>query len=378
MKHSQLILGMIYLFFMTPLQSSVGEVEKFNTYIKQSISDANIAGMAVAIVSGDSIIFTQGYGYSDIQTKEPFTPETVMNIASISKTFVGVALMHLVEKGLIGLDDDVNNFLPFKVLNPHLPESIITARHLMSHSSGIKDDQKVYLPSYHYGGDSPTPLGEFLADYLSPDGTHYSKKNFTKSKPGKKFVYSNIGAGLAGYIIERVSGKPLNVFTREIIFKPLGMNNTYWFLSEMDREKHSRLYESKKNNTLLDNIDLYGLTTYPDGGVRTTVADLSRYLLCIMNKGLYKGTRILKEETVSEMLTPDYIDSYTKFWGVGDQIGHGGGDPGVSTGMYYSPKDKLGIIFFINTSSHGRFAKKEKKIFEFGQRLILAGKKTND
>jgi len=378
MKHAHLILGIIYLSFMAPLQSSDGELEKFNNYINQSISDANIAGMAVAIVSGDSIIFTQGYGYSDIQTKEPFTPNTVINIASISKTFVGVALMNLVENGLISLDEDVNTFLPFKVQNPHLPESIITLRHLMSHSSGIKDDQKVYLPSYHYGGDSPVPLGEFLADYLSPNGTHYSKNNFTRSKPGGKFVYSNIGAGLAGYIVERVSGKPLNIFTREIIFKPLGMNNTCWFLSEMDRAKHSRLYESKKNNTLLDNIELYGLTTYPDGGVRTTVADLSRYLLCIMNKGLYKGTRILKEETVSEMLTPDYIDSYTKFWGIGDQVGHGGGDPGVSTGMYYSPKNKLGIIFFINTSSHGRFEKKEKKIFKFGQRLILAGKKTNN
>ena len=378
MKHAHLILGMVYLSFMAPLKSSDGELEKFNNYINQSISDANIAGMAVAIVSGDSIIFTQGYGYSDIQTKEPFTPNTVINIASISKTFVGVALMNLVENGLISLDEDVNTFLPFKVQNPHLPESIITPLHLMSHSSGIQDNQKVYLPSYHYGGDSPIPLGEFLADYLSPDGTHYSKKNFTKSNPGGNFVYSNIGAGLAGYIVERVSGNPLNVFTRDVIFKPLKMNNTCWFLSEMYRSKHTRLYESEKKHTQLKRVDLYGLTTYPDGGVRTTVTDLSYYLLCIMNKGLYKDTRILKEETVSEMLTPDYIDSYTKFWGVGDQIGHGGGDPGVSTGMYYSPKDKLGIIFFINTSSHGRFAKKEKKIFKFGQRLILAGNKTND
>jgi len=378
MKRSPFLFAAILSIYLTPVQSSNGDIQEFNDYINTSISKANIAGMSIAIVSGDSILFTQGYGYSDIETKEPFTPHTVMNIASISKTFVGVALMHLVEKGLIGLDDDVNNFLPFKVLNPHLPESIITPRHLMSHSSGIKDDQKVYLPSYHYGGDSPIPLGEFLADYLSPDGTHYSKKNFTKSKPGGEFVYSNIGAGLAGYIVERVSGKPLNVFTSEIIFKPLGMNNTCWFLSEMDHEKHSRLYESKKNNTLLDNIDLYGLTTYPDGGVRTTVTDLSYYLLCIMNKGLYKDTQILKEETVTEMLTPDYIDSYTKFWGVGDQVGHGGGDPGVSTGMYYSPKNKLGIIFFINTSSHGSFTKKEKKLFEFGQRLLMAGENTNN
>ena len=226
MKLSPFLFAAILSICLTPVQSSNGDIQEFNDYINTSISKANIAGMCIAIVSGDSILFTQGYGYSNIQTKEPFTSETVMNIASISKTFVGVALMHLVEKGMIDLDDDVNNFLPFKVLNPYLPESIITPRHLMSHSSGIKDDQKVYLPSYHYGGDSPIHLGKFLADYLSPNGTHYSKKNFTKSRPGKKFVYSNIGAGLAGYIVECVSGKPLNIFTREIIFKPLGMNNS--------------------------------------------------------------------------------------------------------------------------------------------------------
>ena len=356
---------------MAPLQSSNEEMKKFNTYINKAISDANIAGMAIAIVSGDSIIFTQGYGYSDIQTKEPFTPNTVINIASISKTFVGVALMNLVENGLISLDEDVNTFLPFKVQNPYLPESIITPRHLMSHSSGIQDNQKVYLPSYHYGGDSPILLSEFLANYLSPDGTHYSKKNFTKSNPGGNFVYSNIGAGLAGYIVERVSGKPLHIFTRDVIFKPLGMNNTCWFMSEMDLSKHTRLYESEKKHTQLKRVDLYGLTTYPDGGVRTTVTDLSYYLLCIMNKGLYKDMRILKEENVVDMLTPDYIDSYTKFWGIGDQIGHGGGDPGVSTGMYYLPNEKLGIIYFINTSSYRGFKKKEEKIFEFGKRLLL-------
>ena len=378
MKRSPFLFAAILSIYLTPVQSSNGDIQEFNDYINKSISKANIAGMGIAIVSGDSILFTQGYGYSDIETKLPFTPHTVMNIASISKTFVGVAIMHLVEQGLISLDDNVNSFLPFKVSNPFSPESVITLRHLMSHTSGIQDRQKIYLNTYHYGGDAPTPLGEFLEDYLSQGGEHYSKKNFIKSEPGKKFVYSNIGAGLAGYIVERVSGKPLNIFTREIIFKPLNMNNTCWFISDMARSKHTRLYESKKNNTILENIELYGLTTYPDGGVRTTVTDLSHYLLCIMNKGLYKGTRILKEATVAEMLTPDYVDSYTKFWGIGDQIGHGGGDPGVSTGMYYSPIEKLGIIFFINTSSHGRFHKKEKKLYEFGKRLLMAGVKTNN
>ena len=90
----------------------------------------------------------------------------------------------------------------------------------------------------------------------------------------------------------------------------------------MEISKHSKLYESTENNTVLKEIQLYGLTTYPDGGVRTTITDLSYYLLCIMNNGSYRGKRILKETSIVDMLTPDYIDSYTKFWGKGEEIEH--------------------------------------------------------
>ncbi len=145
MKHSPFLLAAIFSLYNTLAKSSDGIIKEFNDYINQSISDANIAGMAVAIVSGDSILFSQGYGYVDIQTKEPFTPHTVMNIASITKTFVGVSVMHLVEKGVTNLDDDVNHILPFNVQNPNSPESVITLRHIMSHMSGIRDNLNVYL-----------------------------------------------------------------------------------------------------------------------------------------------------------------------------------------------------------------------------------------
>ena len=161
-----LVLLMIIWSTLTFVQGTEIDSKEFDTYINRAISDAGIAGMGIAIVSDDSIIFTNGYGYADIQNKLPFTPNTVMNIASISKTFVGVAIMHAVENNLLNLDDDVNNILPFTVLNPNSPESIITLRHLMSHMSGIQDENTVYGASYHYGGDSPTPLGEFLEDYL--------------------------------------------------------------------------------------------------------------------------------------------------------------------------------------------------------------------
>ena len=362
------------LFFLVPtiiwgtftfLQGSELDTAEFDTYINRAISDAGIAGMGISIVSNDSIVFTNGYGYADIENKIPFTSNTVMNIASISKTLVGVTIMHAIENNLLNLDDDVNDILPFTVINPKSPESVITLRHLMSHMSGIHDDNIIYENSYHYGGDSPTPLREFLEDYLSPKGKYYSEDNFTDNKPGEEFEYSNIGAGLAGYIVEVATGKPLSEVTKEIIFKPLGMINTCWFLSEMELSKHSKLYESTEDNTVLKQIQLYGLTTYPDGGVRTTITDLSHYLMCIMNNGSYKGVQILKESSIVDMLSPDYIDSYTKFWGIGEEIGHGGGDPGVSTRMFFDPKNKRGIIIFINTSSYGNFEKTEKRIYEF-------------
>ena len=150
MKKLSLALCMVIMGNTPLLKCSVINKE-FDAYIRQAISDAGIAGMGIAIVSGDSIVFNKGYGHADIKNSRPFTPHTVMNIASISKTFIGVAIMQAVEDNLIDLDDDVNKILPFQVVNPNLPESIITLRHLMRHMSGIRDEKTTYFNSYHYG-----------------------------------------------------------------------------------------------------------------------------------------------------------------------------------------------------------------------------------
>ena len=155
-----------------------------------------------------------------------------MNIASISKTTIGVSITHLAEKGLINLDEDVNNFIPFRIENPHSNQSIITLRNLMSHCSGIIDRKEIYLSEYHYDQDSPTELGYFLENYLSKNGEYYSNKNFSKQKSGEEFLYSNIGSSLAAYVVKIISGKPFNIFTKELIFDNIQMPSTYWFLSD--------------------------------------------------------------------------------------------------------------------------------------------------
>src|SRR5205085_7400589 len=144
----------------------------------------------------------KGYGYADVATRKPFTPDTVMNIGSISKTVTGVALMRAVQEGKLSLDADINRYLPFKVANPHHPGEPITLRQLATHTSGISDRWEVYKDTYFYGGEPDETLGDFLRAYFTPGGKHYATDNFLEAKPGTQREYSNIGAGLAGYIVE--------------------------------------------------------------------------------------------------------------------------------------------------------------------------------
>ena len=165
-----------------------------------------------------------------------------MNIASISKTTIVESVNYLALTGLISLINDLINFNPFRIKSPHAKKSTIILRNLMSHCSGIVDQQEIYLSEYHYGQDSPVELGYFLENYLSKNGNYYSNQNFSKQKLREEFLYSNISSALAAYVVKIISGKPYNVFTKEIIFNNIQMPNTYWFLSDKKHSRHAKLY----------------------------------------------------------------------------------------------------------------------------------------
>jgi CubicO group peptidase (beta-lactamase class C family) len=287
-----------------------------------------------------------------------------MNIASISKPFTGVAMMRAVQEGKLSLDEDINSYLPFRVVNPHHPTEKITLWHLATHTSGIADRDEVYSRAYHFGGDSPESLGRFIEQYFRPDGTSYSRDNFIDAKPGALREYSNIGAALAGYIVERAVGEPLNVYTRKHVFTPLGMKNSGWFLSEVDVAKHSTLFASQDGFPIP--IQHYGLTTYPDGGVRTSVADLSTFFVALLNGGESRGARILDSKTAAEMTRFQFTDANRPtnfpaadgnsglFWRTkynGTRVGHGGNDPGVKADMLAVPSGEIGVVLLVNTST---------------------------
>jgi len=347
--------------------------------IEKQMTTGGMVGVGAAIIVDRKIVWLKGYGFADRELAIAFTPDTVMNIGSISKTITGAALMHAVQEGKLSLDANINTYLPFKVINPHHPDDPITLRQLATHTSGITDRPSIYQGTYYFSGAAPEALGVSLKSYFRPNGKYYSDDNFLKTRPGTHREYSNIGAGLAGYVVELAVGERLSAYTRRHIFAPLAMGNSAWFLSEIPPAKHAQLYVAQG---LSIPIALYELTTYPDGGVRTSVSDLARFFAALLNEGEYQGARILEKQWAREMLRFQYTDANKPanvnirgedsvnsgiFWATKfdvTRIGHNGSDPGVRTMMLANPDKEIGVILFSNTSMHDEESGAYFKIFD--------------
>jgi len=377
------------VFLLTACNKEIPPVSSKDDFIlsaAQMVEESDAAGVAVAIVRADGRIWAHGFGYADLANKKPMTKDTVISIGSITKTITGVAVMQAVEQGLIDLDGDINDYLPFKVVNPKQQGHIITPRHILTHTTGIVDYDPVYESAavYHFGGDNPIALKDFLKSYLVPGGEYYSaSNNFTDTAPGDRYSYSNIVYGLAGLMVETVTGQAFSQYTRDKILKPLGMLNSGWKYHDINDQTLGQQYglandiddERIMTGEVLKDLKAfkrYGLTTYPDGGLRTSVVQLSRFLAAIMNNGSLQGNRILKEETLATMLTPESFGhtriadlpkpiigqaltfrhlSYKNNGAPGVLTGHTGGDPGTNTFMYFDPDRKIGVITFTNSDT---------------------------
>jgi len=360
------ILFAICLLSCLSSQANAVDVEKE----ARQLLKAGAAGFSMALIDKDGIYWSESRGFSDIVAQRPMSVDTIMNVASISKTLTGTSLMILVEQGKLDLDRDVNDYLPFKVENPHHPGTAITVRQLLTHTSSIADRDELYYSEtvYFPGADNPTSLGEFVQEYLSSSGMFFEPANFAPYPPGSERQYSNIAYGLAGYLVEVLSEQPLNRFSADEIFQPLKMLSTGWMLAEVDTEKHSQLYEWGENGHIA--VEWYGLATWPDGGVRTSVRDLSRFIAAMINAGEYAGTRILGRDSLDAMFQPQFAEgqvlnsvveddshrqaitwSYSNDIAGDTVVGHGGGDPGVTTHAYFYPATGGGAILLVNTSS---------------------------
>ena len=365
----------------------------------QGIADSSlIPGFAVSLIQNDKILFSKGFGYSNLKNKAPFTLQTINSVASISKTFIGLAILKLVDEGKLNLDEPINSILPYKIINPFHPDKEITVRHLVTHTSSIAQEFDpeevgestiVLIDSFKANSETPANLKKEIAYYMlgkyisidqhirkftQPSGNWYSRDNFLKYPPGSKFNYTNLGALIAARIVEIKSGLSFDEYTRHQIFEPLNMTNTAWHYKELDSALFTTLYttdDRKKPIKVLEHPQ-YAMTDYPVGGLRTNVEDLTKYLVEII-KGYNGKGKLLTPESYQVLLNPqladscfenrnDYVfnDQYNMgvFWSVsapGYRM-HNGGTIGVYSFIYFNPKTGMGALAFCNLP-HNDFGK---------------------
>jgi len=272
-------------------------IEQADATINNILKKERLMGVSVAVVKNDKLVFSKGYGLANQETKQPATNESIFLIASISKTITGMAVMQLAEQGKLGLDTDINQYLPFKLTNPKNPNAIITCRHLMTHTATIVDAyyEQVANPAlYTFGGDPTLSLADFARAFFTPGGTYYSPNTFGSGSPGGRYEYTNLGIALLGYIVEAVARKPFDQYTNEMIFRPLGMTKTSWRLRGLPAAELAMPYTDGNKP-----YGHYTFADYPNGGLRTTVNDLSKFLRAVMLGGAFEGRRVLSAGSVA-------------------------------------------------------------------------------
>ena len=341
----------------------------FDVKIKSLMFLGSYPSLSIYAIEDDAVSWSKFYGYSDVYNKIKPDKNTVYIIGSISKTITAVAIMQLYEQGLFDIDDDINNYLPFSLRNPNFPDVPITFRMLLSHRSSIYDyhlyskQGKIELA---YCFPMIEHLCELLNEFIIPDGRWYHPECWLDSKPGETIVYSSFGIMVLSYLVEQISGKCIEEYCKINIFEPLNMNNTFF---------HPCINNTK--NIAIPYIRLFRvyipLPQYDPkclcsiGGIHTSIEDLSHYLIALMNNGVYKGNRVLKESSVNEMINTIYPEEVFSeyfphvyglvFWETekfGEKlIGHGGGAPGYLCDMYMNTSSKRGFIMFSNHCNPG-------------------------
>ncbi len=273
--------------------------------MKSYVDQGTAAGFVTIVVRHGHVASLQAVGYQDLEAKTPMRTDTIFRVASMTKSFTAAGIMILVDEGRLSLLDPIEQYLPeFKGIkmnpcaesparqscDPVNPSRPITVHDLMTHTSG--------LPGQGAHGSEPF---KSLAERVSV-GAHVA----LSAQPGTKWIYGNFGYATLGRLIEVCSGKSYEGFLAERLFHPLGMEDTYFFLPAAKQSRFAALYTLDPNGKLVrvpESPDPAVQIPAPEGGARTTAADMARFYQMLMNKGTLNGKRILSVPAVAAMTT---------------------------------------------------------------------------
>jgi CubicO group peptidase (beta-lactamase class C family) len=324
----------------------------------------NGPGAVVAVVDHGKTVFEKAYGFADVEKHRPLDAHSVFDLASITKQFTAMGIMILAERGQLDYDDSVCKFFPeFSPFGYG-----ITVRHLLQHTSGLPDYEKLYHDSGFIATNYPRPAKEAIDTFepTSREALHFlAGQGKLRFKPGDKWEYSDSGYVVLAQIIEKVSGESYAKFLKKNIFRPAGMGETIVYDETHPKIKNRALsYDVAATPPRV--IDYTPLNLiYGDGNVNTTIDDMVKW-----DRVLYT-TKLVKASTLAEAFTAGQLNSGKKFdygfgWGIRhrhglDAVEHGGGWVGFRGVITRFPARQFSVIILSN-STHGKLGEIEQKI----------------
>lgn len=336
--------------------------KEFGAFLAEAMPRTNTPGLSVAIVRKGQTLLARGYGLADIASGRPVTADTAFHIASVTKTVTATAMMMLLQDGGFGLDEPINKYLDFQVVHPAAPDTPVTFRHLMTHTSGISDQVYENTDAFAFKGDPELPLRDFLIGYLTPGGKWYSADGCFGAVPGTTWKYSNVAVALLGYLAGRV-GTELKALTRARLFEPLGMRTTSWTYAGLPPQGIATPYDASGSAPVA--LPPTGYPDWPAGLLRTSARDFARFLALYTKQGTLDRHVYLKPETLKTLLTPSGFMAESKGSGVRQALiwqlrdvsdyhlaSHSGGDPGASTVAALDLDRQTAVLAFTNASGH--------------------------
>lgn len=332
--------------------------EEFNKEIQTIIEQNNTVGLAVVAVNNGEVVYSNTYGYKNLETKEPLKENDIFRIASISKSFTATAIMQLVEQGKLNLDQDVSELVGFSVRNPKYPEKVITLKMLLSHTSSMNDSN-----------------GYFTINAINPDSSATWQTAWNSYEPGTDYEYCNLGYNTLGTILERVSGERFDKYIVNHILNPIGVYGGYEVLS-LDSTKFVNIYAWDKETGTFNHSPaayatkekeienyVFGHSTpvfSPTGGLKISAIDLSKVMRMHMSLGAIEGGNIISKESAELMqsaVSPKTENDDTYGFAITTSknlldghtmIGHTGGAYGVYTSMFWDKDRKFGFVVMTN------------------------------
>ena len=342
----------VTLYFTTVISQTPDQLEHLDSYYNNAFIEWHVPGMAIAIVNNDSIIFSKGYGYADLESKTKVDSNTLFAIASNTKAFTASALAQLVEQGKINWNDKVIDHLPYYRLYDEYTTQNMTIEDLLSHRNGLKT----------FSGDLL-----WFASTKNPEEIIAAQQHLKPVFPFRtKYGYSNISYLAAGMIIEKVTDTSWADYITTHLLKPLKMERTLTSVNQLrdiENVASPYFYENGANHKLKwtnwDNIA-------PAGALISSVSDHAKWLLLNLNKGTYNGTKLFASTSFSDLTTPRInhfvsenkegtnFKAYGLGWALKDYqgyktVGHSGGYDGMISESVIVPEKGIGIVVLTNS-----------------------------